>query len=128
MTGHVNPIVMSAPIKNFISSKFKHISFGVFASAVLLANPAPAAPELENGEAQQLVQVHRACESAMGLSPATAEYADCVGSLLQSLAGANEGASLQKVRAACAQEGLKPRTADFGLCVIDRDGAVGNSH
>jgi hypothetical protein len=128
MTGILSPIIMNSPALGFRSSKFKYIVPGVFASALLIANHAPAAPASENGEAQQLVQVHRACESAMGLSSATNEYAECVDSLRQSLAGANEVASLEKDRAACAQEGLKPETADFGLCVIDRDNAVTNSH
>jgi hypothetical protein len=125
MTGNVSPIIINAAASGFRSGKLKYIALGVFASALLLANHAPAS---ENGEAQQLAQVHRACESAMGLSPATDEYAECVDSLRQSLAGANEVASLQNDRAACAQEGLKPETADFGLCIIDRDDAVANSH
>jgi hypothetical protein len=128
MTGNVSPIIMNAPVPGFRSGKFKYIALGVFASAVLLANHAPAAPESENGEARQVAQLHRACESTMGLTPGTAEYADCVGSLQQSLAGAAEGAALQKDQAACAQEGLKPQTADFGLCVVDREDAIGTSH
>jgi hypothetical protein len=127
MTGILSPIIVSTPGPGFRSSRFKYIAPGVLASALLLANYASAAP-VENANAQQVEQVHRACESIMGLTPDTVDYDECVGSLLQSVAGADEIAALQKDRAACAQEGLKPETADFGLCVVDRDDAVANSH
>jgi hypothetical protein len=125
MTGILSQIIMKSPLQEARSSKFKYIALGVLASAVLLANQAPAAP-VQNAEPQQVEQVHRACESIMGLTPDTIEYDECVGSLLQSVAGADEVAALQKDRAACAQEGLRPETADFGLCIVDR--AVANRH
>jgi len=116
----VNPTVTDSR-----SSKVNYIVLGVFASAVLLASHARAAPE--HGDAQRVAQVHRACESAMGLPPGTAEYSACVDSLRQSLAGIDEAASIQKDRAACAKGGLEPHTADFGLCIIERENALATS-
>jgi len=123
MTGDTSPIIVNPPVRDSRSSKFKYIALAVFASAVLLASHAPAAPE--RGDAQQVAQVHRACESAMGLSPGTAEYSACADSLRQSLASADEAAAIQKDRAACAKGGLEPHTADFGLCILERENALG---
>ena len=123
MTGDTGPIIVNPPVADPLSSKFKYIALGVFASAVLLASHAPAAPE--RGDAQHVAQVHRACESAMGLPPGTAEYSACADSLRQSLADADEAASIQKDRAACAKGGLEPHTADFGLCIIERGNGLG---
>ena len=126
MTEDRSPTIVNPPITDPRSSKFKYIALSVLASAVLLASHAPAAPE--RGDAQRVAQVHRACESAMGLPPGTAEYSACVDSLRQSLAGTDEAASTQKDRAACAKGGLEPHTADFGLCIIERENAIGTSH
>ncbi len=84
-------------------------------------------PDFEDFEKEQeaLDVVAREAETPLA---ATLLYRRMIDSLRQSLAGANEVASLRKDRAACAQEGLRPRTADFGLCVIDREDAVGKSH
>ena|SRR5579859_1766940 len=119
MTEDTGPIIVNPPVADSGPSQFKYIAMGAFAAAVLFASHAPAAPE--RGKAQ----VYRACESAMGLPPGTAEYSACVGSLRQSLAGADQVASIKKDRAACAKSGLEPYTADYGLCIIERENGLG---
>jgi hypothetical protein len=43
----------------------------------------------------------------------------CVTSLLQTMAGLDQAALVERDRQACMRRGLQPNTSEFALCVVD---------
>jgi hypothetical protein len=62
----------------------------------------------------------------MGLNPANADYDMCVASLLQTMAGMDQSALVERDRNACMQRGLQPNTREFALCVVDAEQVASN--
>jgi hypothetical protein len=62
-----------------------------------------------------------ACQTTMGLNASEAEYAACVSSLNHSLAAAydSDEVSRNPVERACAEMGIRLRSAAFNKCVVD---------
>jgi hypothetical protein len=62
-----------------------------------------------------------ACQATMGLNPSEAEYAACVRSLNLSLAAASEENDISRNlhERACAEMGIRLRSATFNKCVVD---------
>jgi len=62
-----------------------------------------------------------ACQTTMGLNASEAEYAACVSSLDHSLAAAydSDEVSRNPVERACAEMGIRLRSATFNKCVVD---------
>jgi hypothetical protein len=106
MIGHVKELI----------AKGSTLPLGVVAAVVLFASQAPAAPEVVTVHAQN---VNRVCETVLGLSPNSAEYATCTGSLTQSLAVNDAPASPERDRdrQACAAVGFEPGNSQFDQCV-----------
>jgi len=64
---------------------------------------------------------HHACAVTMGLHQPGDLYDTCIRSLNKSLSELDEARLSSTERSACAQEGLKPGTPAFALCVVDAE-------
>ncbi|MBB6255095.1 hypothetical protein [Nitrospirillum iridis] len=80
--------------------------------------------------AAQIDTVKRVCRDTMGLAAPNTDYVACVDSLTGSLAEAatNRAQAAADVagQSACGQQGLKPDTPDYAMCVLNyRDKTLG---
>ncbi len=88
----------------------------------LLAACASGSPTLEELHPERAAKVHDVCRNVMGFHPIEVEYRACVDSLMQTLEGDVDQVNvMSQDRQACAAQGLKPGSAAFDLCVVDRD-------
>ena len=91
-------------------------------SSVLLAACASGSPTLEERHPERAAKVHDVCRNVLGYHPIEVEYRACVDSLMQTLEGdVDQVQAMSQDRDACAAQGLKPGTAAFDVCVVDRD-------
>jgi hypothetical protein len=104
----------------------RYLKLPMLASALLLAACAINPADAQSSTPARTAQARQACAVTMGLNPANADYDMCVGSLLQTIAGLDQAALVQRDRNACMQRGLQPNTPDFALCVVDAEPVASN--
>ena len=98
----------------------------MLAASLVLAACAMNPADAQSSTPARAAQAHRACATTMGLNPANADYDMCVTSLLQTMAGMDQAALVERDRRACMQRGLEPNTRDFALCVVDAEQVASN--
>ena len=64
---------------------------------------------------------HHACAVTMGLHQPGDLFDTCIRSLNKSLSELDEARLSSTERSACAQEGLKPGTPTFAVCVVEAE-------
>jgi hypothetical protein len=98
----------------------------VLAASLILAACAVNPADAQSSTAGRVAQAREACARTMGLSPADIDYDMCVSSLLQTVAGLDQVALVERDRRACMARGLVPNTREFALCVVDAEPTVSN--
>ena len=95
------------------------IGFGAVVAAALLAsaNAFAQAP----GSSSQMTQEQHACAVVMGLHQPGDLYDTCITSLNKSLSELDQARLASKDRSSCAQQGLKPGTSAFAVCVVNAE-------
>jgi len=68
--------------------------------------------------ASRLAQEHHACAVAIGLHQPGDLYDTCIRSLNKTLSELDQARLASTDRSACTQEGLKPGTPAFAVCVV----------
>ena len=94
-------------------------------AAALTAGCAQAAPF--NPDKLPLAEVggvQAACRGVMRLEPGEAHEVGCFQSLSGSLARYHVDQGLADARTGCLAQGLRPRTGDFAVCVLQRGGSA----
>jgi hypothetical protein len=91
------------------------------AAVALLAAANTFASAAEN--APRKAQEHRACAVIMGLHQPGDLYDTCIRSLDKTLSALDQAELVSKNRTSCAQQGLKPGTPAFAVCVVDAEGS-----
>jgi hypothetical protein len=91
----------------------------MLASALVLAACAVNPADAQSSTPARTAQARQACATTMGLNPANTDFDLCVSSLLQTMAGMDQAALVERDRQACMQRGLQPNTREFALCVVD---------
>lgn len=104
----------------------RYFKLPMLASALLLAACAINPADAQSSTPTRTAQARQACAATMGLNPANADYDMCVSSLLQTIAGLDQAALVERDRNACMQRGLQPNTSEFALCVVDAEKVVSN--
>jgi hypothetical protein len=66
-----------------------------------------------------MVLEHNACAVVMGLHQPGDLYDTCIRSLTKSLSELDQARLASTEQSACAQEGLKPGTRAFAVCVLE---------
>lgn len=85
--------------------------------AACAANPA----DVRSSTPERVAEVGQICAGTMELNPANADYAMCVSSLLQTLAGMDQAELAARDRRVCNLRGLKAGSSEFALCVVSAD-------
>ena len=86
-----------------------------------MAACAPNPADAESSTPARVTQVREICADTMHLNPTEADHEACVDSLLQTLAGMDEARLVQSDRQTCMNQGLRPGTREFAICVVDRE-------
>jgi len=89
----------------------------VAAVALAAANTFACAAENPTRTARE----HHACAVIMGLHQPGDLYDTCIRSLEQTLSELDQAKLVSTNRTRCAQEGLKPGTPAFAVCVVDAE-------
>jgi len=99
----------------------RHLMRGlpILASSLVLAACAINPADAQSSTPARAAQARQACATTMGLNPANTDYEMCVTSLLQTMAGLDQAALVERDRQACTQRGLQPNTREFAVCVVD---------
>jgi hypothetical protein len=71
------------------------------------------------GNSSRMALEHHACAVTMGLHQPGDLYDTCIRSLNKSLSELDQARLSSTERSACAQEGLKPGTPPFAVCVVE---------
>jgi len=91
------------------------------AGSPLAAGCAEAAPfNPDKLPAAELTGVQAACRTIMRLDPGEAHEVGCFESLSRTLAHNHVDEALAQARTRCLAEGMRPRTGDFAVCVLQR--------
>jgi len=98
----------------------------ILASALVLAACAINPADAQSSTPARTSQARQACATTMGLNPANTDYDMCVASLLQTMAGMDQAALVDRDRRACMTKGLEPNTREFALCVVDAEQVAAN--
>jgi hypothetical protein len=69
----------------------------------------------------RMAREHHACAVIMGLDQRGDLYDTCIRSLDKSLSELDQAVLVSTNRSRCAQEGLKPGTPAFAVCVVDAE-------
>ena len=104
----------------------RYLTLPMLASSLVLAACAINPADAQSSTPVRTAQVRQVCATTMGLNPANADYDMCVSSLLQTTAGLDQAALVQRDRNACMQHGLQPNTPEFALCVVDAGKVASN--
>lgn len=104
----------------------RYLKLPMLASSLVLAACAINPADAQSSTPARTAQARQACATTMGLNPANADYDMCVSSLLQTVAGLDQAALVERDRTACIQHGLQPNTPEFALCVVDAEKVVSN--
>lgn len=88
-------------------------AIALLASANTFANAA--------GNSSRMAQEHHACAVVMGLNQPGDLYDTCIRSLNKTLSELDQARLASTDRSACAQEGLKPGTPAFAVCVVNAE-------
>jgi hypothetical protein len=89
------------------------------------------------GNPSRMALEHHACAVVMGLHQPGDLYDTCIRSLSKNLSELDQARQTSAERSACAQEGLKPGTPAFAVCVVEaghspadagRRGAIASIH
>ena len=104
----------------------RYLKLPMLASSLVLAACAINPADAQSSTPARTAQARQACATTMGLNPANADYDMCVSSLLQTTAGLDQAALVERDRTACIQHGLQPNTPEFALCVVDAEKVVSN--
>ena len=86
------------------------ITFALFVSAHAFAQP-PA-------NSLRMAQEQHACAVVMGLHNPGDLYDTCISSLEKTLSGLDQAKLVSTDRTACAQQGIKPGSPAFAVCVV----------
>jgi len=89
------------------------------AAIALLAFAHTSADAAENST--RMAREHHACAVVMGLHQPGDLYDTCIRSLNKTLSELDQARLVSADRSTCAQEGLKPGTPAFALCVVDAE-------
>jgi hypothetical protein len=89
------------------------------AAIALLTFAHAAANAAEN--ASRMVLEHHACAVVMGLHQPGDLYDTCIRSLNKSLSELDQARLASTDRSVCAQQGLKPGTPAFAVCVVSAE-------
>ena len=89
------------------------------ATVALLASANTFAHAAESSS--RIAQEHYACAVAMGLHQPGDLYDTCIRSLNKTLSELDEARLASKDRDACAQEGLKPGTPAYAVCLVNAE-------
>jgi hypothetical protein len=89
------------------------------AAIALLASAHSFANAAENST--RMAREHHACAVVMGLHQPGDLYDTCIRSLNKTLSGLDRVQLVSTHQSKCAQEGLKPNTPAFALCVVDAE-------
>ena len=73
------------------------------------------------GNSSRMALEHRACAVTMGLHQPGDLYDTCIRILNKSLSELDEARLSSTERSACTQEGLKPGTPTFAVCVVEAE-------
>jgi hypothetical protein len=73
------------------------------------------------GNSSRMALEQHACAVTMGLHQPGDLYDTCIRSLNKSLSELDEARLSSRERSACAQEGLKPGTPTFAVCVVEAE-------
>ena len=86
------------------------------AAVALLAAANTFASAAENST--RMAREHHACAVIMGLHQTGDLYDTCISSLEKTLSGLDQAKLVSTVRTACAQQGIKPGSPAFAVCVV----------
>jgi len=89
------------------------------AAVALLASASTFANAAENSSRMALE--HHACAVVMGLNQPGDLYDTCIRSLSKSLSELDQARLVSTDRRVCVQEGLKPGTPAFAVCVVNAE-------
>jgi len=95
------------------------IGFVLSALCSVASAAGPASPGLSPAQAARIAH---ACTATMGFSDGTVQYADCVSSLSNSLAGIQQAGGVKDIRMECADRTRKDGTTDAAQCSPDPGG------
>jgi hypothetical protein len=95
------------------------------AAIALLASANTFANAAEN--ASRIALEHHACAVVMGLHQPGDLYDTCVRSLNKSLSELDQAQLTSTDRSVCAQQGLKPGTPAFAVCVVNAEQSPANA-
>ncbi|WP_044558917.1 hypothetical protein [Azospirillum sp. B4] len=101
----------------------KAITAAALLGAAMCASPAAFAAPVTDGEA---ALIRHTCQGTLGLTVNDADYAACVSTLSQALAGvpSQERRPTPADKSACAEVGLAPGSGGYARCVANLDGAL----
>jgi hypothetical protein len=97
---------------------------GVLVLASIAAR-ADAAPD--NMPSDQLAQAQETCETVILVQPGDEHFRGCVSSLMGSLENASREHAVVRARNNCFAQGLKPRSSDLSLCLLQAADSVSRS-
>ena len=106
-------------MKHYFTSRQLMRGLPLLASSLVLAACAINPADAQSSTPARTAQARQACATTMGLNPANADYDMCVTSLLQTMAGMDQAALVERDRQACMRRGLQPITSEFALCVVN---------
>jgi len=86
------------------------------AAVALLAAANTFASAAENST--RMAREHHACAVIMGLHQTGDLYDTCISSLEKTLSGLDQAKLVSTDRTACAQQGIKPGSPAFAVCVV----------
>jgi hypothetical protein len=89
------------------------------ATVALLASANTFAHAAESSS--RIAQEHYACAVAMGLHQPGDLYDTCIRSLNKTLSELDQARLASRDRDACAQEGLKPSTPAYAVCLVNAE-------
>ena len=95
------------------------------AAIALLASASTFASAAENSSPMALE--HHACAVVMGLHQPGDLYDTCIRSLSKSLSELDQARLVSTDRSVCAQEGFKPSTPAFAVCVVNAEQSPPNA-
>ena len=101
-----------------LSSKSSKQLLGISLLSLLLNLTACAASpaDARSSTPGRVTEVRQICANTMDLNPANADYAMCVASLLQTLAGLSQAELLNRDRRVCGLRGLLPGSSEYARC------------
>jgi hypothetical protein len=95
------------------------------AAIALFASASTFASAAENSSRMALE--HHACAVVMGLHQPGDLYDTCIRSLSKSLSELDQARLVSTDRSVCDQEGLKPGTPSFAVCVVSAEESPANA-